>query len=410
MKNNVGSYGSIAHAIENDDAGMSPGYTLQRVSLSDCEPGYLTEWQEFLDRHESSMPQHNPAWLTTHFADRSDKVSVYLLYESGSICGVAPFAYADWPLEWHIGEFRVAKVPLRRIYAIGGIPDFPDDEAAWDLLFRELATSAGPTDTLYLDGIPVESFLWKYIDKSSMIRRTFRPYQPQPPTCHYMLYLGSSFEAYMATFSSKHRKNLSREVRRIREGDLGSMQFNRYTTPGEVPAFVELAQAVSRKTWQWKLLGHGVGADEGARRRLAVEAENGWLRSYILLCGGRPLAYIVGFQYGARFVFHEIGSDPEFANKSLGTVILVLTIEDLFGQRRAQVMDLGRAGPYKEAFTKDSVLEGTKFLFYPGAYAGFVRSGHRICQTISICGSRMLEKLDLKETMRKAIRKVSTRS
>jgi hypothetical protein len=384
------------------------GYSLSHLSLRGGDPQLLSDWKAFLVRSGSNTPMHDPEWLRTQFADQLDDVSVYLVYQSGSLCGVAPVACGDWPMKWQVGEVTLAQLPLKRLRVVGGAPAFPDDESAWDLLFRELASRGSSLDAIYFEAIPIDSFLWKYLQSSPLVRRSFRGYIPQQPSRHYLLRLGESFTEYMSRFSSKHRKNLLREVRIIKEGALGQAEFKCYTKPEQVAEFIDLAGAVSKKTWQWNLLGGGV-SDPGMRKRLMNESAHGWLRSYVLVCDKQPTAYIVGFQYGDRFIFQEFGFDPAYSKYSVGTVSFVMMIEDLFVHHRARIMDLGGTGKYKESFTTESFLDGSIFLFKRGTYTTLVQAGHWMCQLGSTAGSAVLNKLKMREKVRKKIREASLR-
>jgi hypothetical protein len=382
-------------------------YSLHHVYLGADSARFLSDWKSFLSRSGSNLPMHDPEWLKAHFATQIDDLSVYLLYKSGAVCGIAPFARGEWPLKWQLGEVTLAELPLKRMRVVGGAPKFPDDDRAWDLLFRELALSGNALDAVYLDRVPVDSFLWGYLRSSALLRGYFRRYVPQAPSTFYTLHLRGSFDAYMGRFSSKHRNTLLRRVRRLKDGVLGQMRFIRYTRPEDVSEFVDLAVAVSRKTWQWNLLTEGIRDDDAYRRLLGDLAGRGWLRSYILVCGESPVAYVIGFQYCDRFIFHAPGFDPDCSKYSVGTVLFVLMIEDLFVHQKAEVIDLGGDGTYKEAFTNESVLEGSVFLFRRAVYTRFVQAGHELCQFGSRTGSAVLDKLKLKEKVRKRIREAS---
>ena len=51
---------------------------------------------------------------------------------------------------------------------------------------------------------------------------------------HLLLQFEGTFDDYLKKFSRKHRHELRREVRRIREGALGEMHFIEYTRADEI--------------------------------------------------------------------------------------------------------------------------------------------------------------------------------
>ena len=312
----------------------------------------------------------------------TNDITVYALYANGRLCGVAPFIRRNWPLHCQLGEFTLATFPLRRLRLIGGALDFPEDPARlrpplWRIGQRNWPPEARDFDTLYLDGIPLESFLWKYLQNSKIIRSRFLSYQPEPATPHLLLRLEGSFENYMSKFSAKHRKNINREIKRVKAGALGELRFVRYELPEEVPAFLDQAVELSKKTYQWIVFHRGLDDPNLLRHRLPLLAKHGWLRSYLLFCGGRACAFLLGYQCRGKFLFFEIGFDPAFASYSIGTVMQFLAVEDLFRYNRPEIMDLGSFGrfiPYKEVPSDGTLLAGVAlFLFQRNARARFLR-------------------------------------
>ena len=218
-------------------------------------------------------------------------------------------------------------------------------------------------DAIYLEGVPVDSYLWNYLRTGTVVREHFRPYFPELPQPHLQLRFRGSFTDYMKKFSPKQRNTLHRKVKKIREGILGEMRFEQYTRPEQVLPFLELAVEVSKKTYQWKIHHRGLSATELLKQRLLFAAENGWMRCYLLFCGGTPCAFLVGYQCGGRFVLDELGFDPALSKYSPGTSLHLMVIEDLFNRNRPEVYDLGVYNGYKEVLSTESYLESTVFFF-----------------------------------------------
>lgn len=58
-------------------------------------------------------------------------------------------------------------------------------------------------------------------------------------------------------------------------------------------------------------------------------ASRGLLRSYLLRCNGKSIAYVFGYQYERVYHYVEIGYDPAVAEWSPGSVLLYLLVKDL---------------------------------------------------------------------------------
>jgi hypothetical protein len=404
-------------AAVGESSSVKKGYSLRSVAMETVDEAFMAEWREFSKGRPATPELQDPEWLrwyykgqpTVAFHEKND-ITVYALYANGRLCGVAPFISRMWPLYCQLAEFTLAKFPLRRFRLIGGSLDFPEDPAAYDVLFNELASQlsaqTGDFDTLYLDGIPVDSFLWKYLQESKIIRSGFLAYQPEPAKPHLLLRLTGTFEDYMGKFSAKHRKNINREIKRLKSGALGEFQFVRYELPEEVPTFLEQAVELSKKTYQWILLHRGLDDPNLLRHRLPLLAKHGWFRSYLLFCGGKACAFLLGYQCRGTFLFFEIGYDPARASYSVGTVMQFLAVEDLFTYNRPEVMDLGTFDRYKEVLSTERNFRGSVFLFPRTARSRFMRISHYGLLVTNRALSALLDRFNLKAKLRKWMRVV----
>jgi hypothetical protein len=384
-------------------------YSLQATTLGSASDFLLADWRAFAAQHAQESPIQDPEWLRGYFADELENISTYLLYKSGRICGSASFLLKPWPVQWHLGELKVAELPLRRLRLLGSSLLFPENEAVYDLLFKELANRINDFDALYLTQIPVESYLWKYLTTSQLLRKTFQPYVSEEASLHPRLRLGKSFDEYMKKFSKTHRHTLRRKVTRFEEEAPGKVRFERYTRPDQVIPFLDDAVQVSRKTYQWNLHQRGLRATELIKRRLLFAAEHGWFRSYLLYCGDTPYAFLAGYQWRGRYYTDEIGFDPVLAKRSPGTVLQMLMIQDLFSYDPPEFIDFGSYDKYKEEFSNDNYQHCAMFLFRRGTYPWLVRSGDYSSRLITKTLSRTLAALKLKSKLKKIIRNQSVK-
>jgi Acetyltransferase (GNAT) domain len=407
--------GDNASLAADEISSAENGYSLRSVDLETVDETFFEEWQEFSADRPATPELQDPAWLRWYYKGQpnvarheKNDITVYALRAKGRLCGVAPFIRRNWPLYWQLGELTLAKFPPRRLRLIGGALDFPEDPAAYDLLFRELASRTPDFDTpVYLDGVPLDSFLWKYLQDSPTIRNRFLLYQPEPATPHLLVRITGSFEEYMGKFSGKHRKNINREIKKLKEGALGEFQFVRYELPEEVPTFLEHAVELSKKTYQWILLHRGLDDPNLLRHRLPLLAKQGWLRCYLLFCGGKACAFLLGYQCHGKFLFFEIGFDPAFASYSVGTVMNFLAVEDLFNHNRPEVMDLGTFDRYKEVLSTERYLQSSVFLFPRSARARLLRASHYGFLLTNRGISSVLDRFNLKTKVRKWLRVVA---
>ncbi len=380
----------------------------QRIPLTDVSSTLTREWEQFLERNRSSSLVHNPDWLREHFGEEKGTVFVYFLYHGDLLQGLAPFVFKNWPVKCQIGEITVANLPLRRLCVLGGAVLLPDDQNAYELLFRELLLTED-FDALYLEDTPVDSFLWKFSQSSPSMTNSFWHYVPDAPAPRILLRLEGDFEDYITKFSSKHRKNLKRTVRLFEEQAPGEIELVRIKRPDEVSSFIEQAVEISRKTYQWKLLGLGLRSPEAINQYLTFMAHQGWLRAYLLKCKGSACAFVVGFQYRSHYYLNDMGYDPAWRDFSVGKILQLMLIEDLFKFDRPAVYDLGEYGAHKEEFGTESHLQGKLFLFRRRIYPGIVRAGHRAGAASTTAASALLDRFGWKKPLKKIVRMWSSR-
>src|SRR4051794_12716587 len=93
-------------------------FSMKRVSFLEAGEAFLSEWNAFTCRETPTQGEpmmHNPYWLRGYFDGQLQNLKVYSFYQSGSLCGIAPFLSKTWPLSCHLGVFTVAQLPIRRV-------------------------------------------------------------------------------------------------------------------------------------------------------------------------------------------------------------------------------------------------------------------------------------------------------
>jgi hypothetical protein len=372
-------------------------YTIRRIRFDDLSSDDLSQWKFIRSRYPSPKHAADPDWLRGYFDGQTQDVSVYILYHYGVPNGSAVFISRDWPLDCYLGDFRVLRFPMRRLRLIG--LDWPDDELAHDALLIDLEFAG--YDAIFLDSVPVDSFLWKYVQTTDDAFRTYRPNEPMPRP---RIRVEGTFESYLKRFSARHRHNLRRRVSKFRE-DHTDVRWVRYSAPEEVNAFLDLAVAISRKTYQWRLFDRGLTDTEKLRHRLEFTAANGWFRSYVLFSGDKPISFVAGWQHAGIYDHHEIGYDPDYRKYGPGTVLHMFMIEDLFTHNPPQILDFGSYAAYKQELATEGGLEGTMFLFRRGMYTWAAERTHRASAGLTKMAGAFLEKWKLKGWVKAMVRR-----
>jgi hypothetical protein len=212
----------------------------------------------------------------------------------------------------------------------------------------------------------------------------------------------------MRRFSPKTRKNRHRELKILRAR--GEVKLIRVTEVSEIDGFLKAAYSISEKTRQFKQFGWSVAARDPrlVKNELLRLARRRWLRSYLLMCGRLPCAFILGDQSASRFRPVAAGIDPAWRSLSVGTILLLQTLEDLFRENSPEFYDLGTSTKHKEYLATESYLEASVWLFRRRAYPWIASSIHRACNLTSTMGGAALERLALKGKVTQWMRWVIT--
>ncbi len=121
-------------------------------------------------------------------------------------------------------------------------------------------------------------------------------------------------------------------------------------------------------------------------------------------------SFIIGYQYNHTFYYQEIGYDPEWSRFSVGTVLLMLVLEDLFNISRPEIIDFGAGDhEYKEYFSTDRFVETHVFLLRRRPSQLLASALHRACYVSSRKTATLLNQLGMKTRVKRLIRRVLSR-
>lgn len=379
-------------------------YGIQELTLNQDLGSILEDWKQCNLGFFDHTIHCDPDWLLEQFKSQKENVHIYCCEIDGKLVGVVPFLFGNQPLLCQLGELTVAKFPLRVLKLQGYTPNLPPQESAHDALFGQILHSQ--FDAIFMNYVKGDSFLWNYLHASPLIQKSFRFYSKRGLEPHLLIHLSGTFESYMQRFSAKTRSTFIRKIKRLR--NRGDMQVDRVTQESQVNSYLTAATEISRKTWQFKRLGWGMGAanPDVVRSKLSFLARRGWLRAYLLKCGDQPCSFITGWQYGSRFYHSGLGFDPAWSSYSVGTVLQLLVLEDLFKENTPELYDFGTSAEYKKHFSTESYPEAIVWLFRKRPYPVFADGVHRVFNATSRKAGVLLNRLGLKAKIKHFLREM----
>jgi len=173
---------------------------------------------------------------------------------------------------------------------------------------------------------------------------------------HYIAMEGQGFDDWWQGFSSKTRSTLSRKARRLAEQFEEGFSVRSYRTTDEIAEFMAVAGALSARTYQTRLMQAGLPTGEADVAEAVAAAAADKVRAFLLLAGGRAIAYLYLPVERGVLVYAHLGYDPDFADLSPGTVLHVETMRALYDEGGFRRFDFTEGdGAHKAQFGRASV-------------------------------------------------------
>ena len=380
---------------------VQPAYQILEVPMDQDLSAILPAWKEF----QASSREHtivcDPEWVLERSKQERADIRAYLFERNSQIFGAVPLEFYHHRLACHLGDLNVMNLPLKMVRVLGYTPTIPQDESAHDLFFERLLSLE--FDAIYMTCIRADSFFWWYLKNSSLIKKHLHLYSARGMRPHPFIRMIGSYDDYLRKFSSKSRNNLSRQHRKLREK--GEVELIKVTEEADVNSFVEAAVDISQKTYQFRVLGIGIRDPDRLKEWLRWVARQGWLRSYLLKCGGSPCAFQVSYQYNRIFLGMEVGFDPAWSKLGVGIIQQLLALEDLFRNNTPDLCDFGAYADYKHFLANDAHSDALVWLFRRRLYPHFALNTYRLFSATSKTSGAILSGLNLKSRVKGLLRK-----
>ncbi|MFM9827136.1 MAG: GNAT family N-acetyltransferase [Sphingomonas sp.] len=168
--------------------------------------------------------------------------------------------------------------------------------------------------------------------------------------------LTGGFEAFFAGLSSNARSAAKRKARRLAEHSGGALDVRRFRTPDELAQFHPVARALAERTYQQRLMGAGLPADDRFVTGMYEAAAAGRVRAWLLYVAGAPAAYLYCPVEGGTVRYDYVGHAPEYAELSPGAVLQIEAFRDLFAEGSLCLFDFTEGdGQHKRQFASGGV-------------------------------------------------------
>lgn len=347
----------------------------------------------------------DPRWLSSR-VDSSDKSIHYFLQgDRQHPCGYAPFFVHPGMLTYCFGEATLFRVPVRR-YAMQGAP-LCKDSSSLAGLFKPLREAIGARGVVFFESVRADSPLANLLTlPGSSIYKLFHvvPYGPIYTRRLIELPTGAQFEDYLRTLGSESRKDARRTRKNFNVKAGGVVTLVRYTEPEHVGELAAALAQVSRKTYQYHLLGLGLEDTPEQVAYLQKMAVHGWLKAYVLQIDDKPVAFQLGYHDRYTYYAHHVGYDPAISKLQPGIYLHTEVMADLLADGICRFDFLAGDSLYKQRMSNTSREERHYYLI-PRGWPGTVYAGTLVA--VNFLSERIgywLEASGLKERIKRFVR------
>jgi CelD/BcsL family acetyltransferase involved in cellulose biosynthesis len=125
------------------------------------------------------------------------------------------------------------------------------------------------------------------------------------------------------------RSRLRRKYKKLVSGLAGKAQVRSFRSLADLEPAISDMEKIASRTDKRLLFGVGFFDTPQIREQLAVAAENGWLRIYILYLDEKPVAFWRGTVYKRCLQADDVAHDPVWSEFSPGICLFLNVLEDL---------------------------------------------------------------------------------
>jgi CelD/BcsL family acetyltransferase involved in cellulose biosynthesis len=198
-----------------------------------------------------------------------------------------------------------------------------DLEATWEAVFAYWADRRDDWDVLDLHSLPADSPS-RAIVAHLAARYGWNSWTGIEETCPSVT-LPTDWESYLAGLDKKSRHELRRKLRKV-EAATEALTWQVVNSPAALPATVEQFLALHRLSNAAKATFMDRRMTGFFRDLTTTMAGPGGLEVALLCWGDRPVAAYLSFVYGGRVYLYNSGYDPQYAEWSVGLVLLARRI------------------------------------------------------------------------------------
>lgn len=368
---------------------------------------------EILRQAPAVEMEHDLGWLQDLAKAPSKCVAVYAFRRDETVAGYAPFLIHPATLEYALGGVTLLKRRISRYAAVGEpvLEGAASEEVLVDL-FRALRPQLKRDNIVFLGAVGADTALSRLLAGRSLLRKHYHVLPHGPAYQRRRIrFEGGDYEAYLKSLRKTTRRDFRRSCKKFLAKADGRYEVRRFESPDEAKLFLEHATEISKKTYQWHLLGLGMRDQEDRALHFGNAADRGWFRSYVLYVDDTPIAFQAGYLHHGTYYAHDTGYDPAWAEAHAGRFLLAELFQDLLADDEPlEVFDfLWGDDLLKARLANTEQTERHYYLFPKGLHGASLYYPMRVVNALSSAASAVLQRLRLKTYVRRLIRRRSVK-
>ena len=375
----------------------APSLTLLLPEDALGDPEVRGEWESLICKgHDLNRVFRSPTLYEhqTRLAPLPENRVAVIRDVNGMIVGICPIVMWKVALSFAFRKRVLGTKVVKTAAILGGEPLLAADPNLFRFLIDGLFKGLPWCECIYMNSIPVESFTCKmiYADEHKRAAYFIHPRRLESRGWLY-LEMEKSMDAFLKAKQANTRYQLKRRVKKLREHGAGSIECLRVESEDQVDAFYESAVTVAENSWQYKNLGQCLEETALYRDSLRSIARLGCLRAYLLKCGSRPCAFVIGYQYQDTLLIEKSAYSQDFSHFAPGTVLYFLMLEDLYRHGPPKLVNHGvGVSEHKRVFSNRESFDTSVHLFRPTMRNRLLCAAHTLFNSALGMARRLLAK------------------
>jgi hypothetical protein len=227
-----------------------------------------------------------------------------------------------------LGHFTICQPEVNVLeFVYGGLRGNASEETCSALVWHVIRSlDEGDADLALFEPLDVESPLYRC---ALQLPRFASLDHSCCTNGHWLMNFPKGLDDLLMSLGRSQRSKLRRKYNKLFSGWEGKAQVRSFRSLADLEPAISDMEEIASRTDKRLLFGVGFFDTPQIREQMAVAAEKGWLRIYILYLDEKPAAFWRGTVYERCLQADDVGHDPVWREFSPGICLFLNILEDL---------------------------------------------------------------------------------